>query len=199
MRLFYKIGRFGYLGIGLILSGFLAPSHVMSDNTITIETIPFTSCAAEAYNGAYYKRQAILVSNMDRALTLYRDLLGFKLTGSVNETASDSYTRQVMNIPPQAKVRTAALDAGTVQVRTLLLVEVTGVPLAQPTSTSILTSASVINVHGRLSQIVQAVKNLGLKTLPSHREGDPAKPDDMGTEVAFSDWDGNRILGSRSC
>jgi hypothetical protein len=33
-----------------------------------------------------------------------------------------------------------------------------------------------------------------MATLPTHREGDPARPADMGIETAFSDWDGNRIL-----
>ncbi len=42
MELFYKIRRFGYICLWLVISGFLTPSHVMSDNTITTETMPFT-------------------------------------------------------------------------------------------------------------------------------------------------------------
>ncbi len=42
MRLFYKIGRFGYVALWLLLSGLFAPTHVLSDNTITTETTPFT-------------------------------------------------------------------------------------------------------------------------------------------------------------
>lgn len=47
MEILYKIGqvRYALLLLTLWLSGFIAPSQVMSDNTITIETIPFTKNA----------------------------------------------------------------------------------------------------------------------------------------------------------
>jgi catechol 2,3-dioxygenase-like lactoylglutathione lyase family enzyme len=163
---------------------------------MAVSTLPTVGIAQSApeppYIGSYYKRQAIAVSDMARALTLYRDILGFQLKGGVNTAAADSYTPLVMNVPPNARVRTAALDAGTVQIRTVLLVEITGVPL--PSAEGIRTAAAVINANGRFEEIVQAVKAAGLPTLPTHREGDPSRPADMGIEMAFSDWDGNRIL-----
>jgi hypothetical protein len=82
------------------------------------------------------------------------------------------------------------LSAGPTQVRTLALLEVTGVRL--PRKTGIRTTGAVINANGRLDAIIAAVRAKGLtvfgpRVLSSQGQGE-------GIEQGFLDWDGNVIV-----
>lgn len=144
-----------------------------------------------AYEGGYFKRQAIVVSDMERALSLYRDVLGFQLH-SLSQSSATSYSYEVFNIPREASIRFATLDAGDVQIRTLALIEVTGVPV-EP-QTGIRRAAAVINANGRYEAIYEAVTQMGLETMNPRALGDPASPRGQGVELGFVDWDGNLVV-----
>ncbi len=144
-----------------------------------------------AYDGGYFKRQAIVVSDMERALSLYRDVLGFQLH-SLSQSSATSYSYEVFNIPREASIRFATLDAGAVQIRTLALIEVTGVEV-EP-QTGIRRAAAVINANGRYEAIYAAVQAMGLETMDPRALGDPNSPRGQGVELGFVDWDGNLVV-----
>lgn len=142
-----------------------------------------------AYNGSYYKRQLYVVTDMERALTLWRDVLGLQ-PGAITTSGPNSYSREVFNIPAEAQMRFCTLSAGPMQVRTLALLEVKGVTL--PPKTGIRTTGAVINANGRLAEIIAKAQAMGLtvfgpRVLASVGQGD-------GTEQGFLDWDGNVIV-----
>ncbi|MGJ3231682.1 MAG: VOC family protein [Oceanicaulis sp.] len=146
---------------------------------------------AEPYAGSYYKRQAIVVSDMERALTLYRDVLGFTLH-SLTQSGSYSYSYEVFNIPREASIRFATLDAGETQIRTLALLEPGGIELAP--QTGVRRAAAVINANGRYEEIYAAIQDMGLETMAPRPLGDPSDARGEGVELGFLDWDGNLIV-----
>ncbi len=156
-------------------------------------SIPADNARATApYAGSFYKRQALVVSDLDRALTLYRDLLGFQLDGGINRSETTSYVYDALEVPRGARVRTAALNGGPVQSRTMLLVEVTGVPV--PPRSGVRTSLSVINANGRHAEIIDAARRMGLTIRAPHVLESPTPGRPAGVERAFHDWDGNVVL-----
>ena len=56
----------------------------------------------------HLKRPCLLVADLDRSLTLYRDCLGFRLD-YVGEADADSYLYKVFQLPAEAKMRFAAV------------------------------------------------------------------------------------------
>jgi catechol 2,3-dioxygenase-like lactoylglutathione lyase family enzyme len=165
------------LALGLLASPFSAVAQVAPD--------PEPS----AYDGAYYKRQLYVVTDMERALTLWRDVLGLA-PGEITVSGPNSYSREVFNIPARAAMRFCTLSAGPNQVRTLALLEVRGVRL--PRKTGIRTTGAVINANGRLETIIEAVRAKGL-TVFSPRILESASQG-RGIEQGFLDWDGNVIV-----
>jgi catechol 2,3-dioxygenase-like lactoylglutathione lyase family enzyme len=142
-----------------------------------------------AYDGAYFKRQLLVVTNMERALTLWRDVFGLEVN-SLTTSGPNSYSREVFNIPPEANMRFATLNAGPSQQRTLALLEVTGVTL--PPKTGIRTTGAVINARGNLRAWVTRARAMGLtvmteRTLETANQG-------TGLEQGILDWDGNVIV-----
>lgn len=146
--------------------------------------------AAEApYAGSYYKRQLYVVSDMERALTLWRDVIGFQ-PGEITTSGPNSYSREVFNVGQEVTMRFCTLSAGPTQVRTLALLEVKGTTL--PPKTGIRTTAAVVDARGRLDEIITKARGMGLtvftrRDLPSQTQG-------MGVEQGFLDWDGNVIV-----
>ena len=144
-----------------------------------------------AYDGSFFKRQALVVSDMERALRLYRDVLGFELH-SLTQSSETSYSYEVFNIPREASIRFATLDAGETQIRTLALIEVTGVAL-EP-QTGVRRAAAVINVNGRYDDVLAAIDEMGLDRAEPRALGDPDSERGQGIELGFTDWDGNLVV-----
>lgn len=170
---------------GLVCSSFAASAQ----SNISPASAGAASTVAAAYDGAYYKRQLYVVTDMERALTLWRDVLGLQ-PGEITTSGPTSYSREVFNIPARAAMRFCTLSAGPDQVRTLALLEVKGVRL--PRKTGIRTTGAVINANGRLEAIVASARAMGLtvfgpRVLASMGQGE-------GIEQGFLDWDGNVIV-----
>ena len=72
----------------------------------------------------YFQRAALLVDDMDRALAVYRDLLGFTLE-VLGDDKTDSYAYEIFSIPRTVAIRFAALSSQS-QQRTLALIEAPG-------------------------------------------------------------------------
>lgn len=173
------------LGLVSVLIGLLTMSAAPA---LAQHAVPAQTSDA-AYNGSYYKRQLYVVTDMERALTLWRDVLGLQ-PGAITTSGPNSYSREVFNIPTEAQMRFCTLSAGPTQVRTLALLEVKGVTL--PPKTGIRTTGAVINANGRLAEIIAKAQAMGLtvfgpRVLASVGQGD-------GTEQGFLDWDGNVIV-----
>lgn len=133
-----------------------------------------------------YKRVTLVVADIERSLTVYRDILGFTIN-YIKDSASDSYSYPVFKIPKEAKIRFATLDSPT-QERTLALTEVTGCEL--PKASVPIMSASVIKVED-LAGIIEKIKALGLETT------EPATDSNeyfTFLEQAFIDFDGHLIV-----
>ncbi len=142
----------------------------------------------EPYTGANFKRVTLVVSDIDRSLGIYRDILGFQLDG-VMESSAESYSYPVFRIDPKAKIRFATLSAGPEQVRTMALTEVTGIELAKPGRPFM--TASVIRVDD-LDGTFEKLEALGLEIVaPTISE----RPGEFKfKEQAFVDFDGHLIV-----
>ncbi len=143
----------------------------------------------DAYTGSWFKRQLVVVSDMDRALRLWRDTLGFQ-AGAVTQSGPQSYSREVFNIPARASLRFCTLSAGARQVRTFALLEVTGVRL--PRARGIRTAGAVIDARGRLETIIAWARAEGLTVFSPRPLTNPEQG--TGTEQGFLDWDGNVVV-----
>ena len=134
----------------------------------------------------FYKRITLVVADIERSLTVYRDILGFTVN-SIKPSDDDSYSYPVFRIPYEAKVSFATLD-GPEQNRTIGLTEVKGVPL--PPSEGIRMTASVIKVEN-LTNVIDKIKKLGLETTVPETDGN----DNFSfLEQAFVDFDGHLIV-----
>ena len=141
------------------------------------------------YDGVYFRRANLVVSDLDRALKLWIDLFGMQV-GAVTSQDADSLAYDLFNVPGTARTRFATLHAGPSQIRTLGIYEVTGIPFEA--EDGIRRGGVVINANGRLDRIRAALPGLGLEML---REKTLVTVDgEVGIETGFHDWDGNLII-----
>lgn len=137
--------------------------------------------------GLHLKRPCMLVSDLARSLTLYRDILGFRLD-YVGEASPDSYLYKVFQIPAEAQLRFAALSTEK-EVRALALTEVKGITLTKPEPPHRI--GVVIEVQEVAPTIAQ-IAALGLEIVePTHFT---APPNLSFTEQGFFDFDGQLIV-----
>lgn len=153
------------------------------------------AAAAEPANGADTQRLAplyrhsILVSDLERSLTLYRDILGLELS-RVSETGPDSYSYVFFNIEPGAMKRFAYLSGGEGYADVLGIGEVPGIELNLPDSPrAVAWVQTVADVEG----VMEQVQALGLELVPptefmSREAGRP------GLEAGVIDFDGHLLL-----
>ncbi|MFM2045438.1 MAG: hypothetical protein RLY86_4014 [Pseudomonadota bacterium] len=151
------------------------------------QTVP--EAAAPAYGGSYVKRVTLLVSDLDRSLAIYRDILGFQAGPVFHSRQGESYSYTVFNIDPAATLRGTMLSAGERQVRTLALFEVAGQPITVTQSPR--PAALVIDAEN-LPEVMRRITALGLTTFPTR----PLKTPEgvTGTEWGFVDPDGHLIV-----
>lgn len=134
----------------------------------------------------HYKRITLVIADIDRSLTIYRDILGFTIN-YIKDSASDSYSYPVFNIPKEAKIRFATLDSPN-QQRTMGLTEVTNCPLPKPSGIHM--HSSVIQVDD-LAGKMEKIKALGLKmTQPFTDKNEYA----TFNEQSFVDFDGHLVV-----
>lgn len=134
------------------------------------------------------KRINLCVADMERALKVYRDALGFTVS-ELKASLPTSYSYPVFAFPKEAKIRFATLDSPT-QVRVMALTEVTGIALP-PTPRPHMT-ATVLNCDD-FDDVIAKVTALGLNVIPEQPlPGPDGKP--KGREVAFEDADGHLIV-----
>jgi len=134
-------------------------------------------------------RHSILVSDLDRSLTLYRDILGLE-PGRVNATGEDSYSYVFFNIPPGSMRRFAYLSGADGAKNVLGIGEVPGIePNLPEEPRSVAWVTTVPDVEG----VIEQVQALGLELIPpqefmSREAGRP------GLEAGVIDFDGHLVL-----
>lgn len=133
-----------------------------------------------------FKRTNLLISNAEKSLEIYQNILGFSIF-SRKKSAADSYSYPVFKIPKEAEIAFITLNSPT-QERTLALTEVKGIELPKP-GIPIMTAA-VIKV-GDLKKVMNKIEALGLETTEPRR----AKNHEFYfVEQAFIDYDGHLIV-----
>lgn len=134
-------------------------------------------------------RHSMLVADLERSLTLYRDVLGLEL-GRVTETPPDSYSYRFFNIEPGAMKRFAYLNGEDGHENVVGLGEVPGIELNLPDSPrSVAYVQTVADVEG----VKEEVEAMGLTTIPpvEFMSREAGKP---GMEFGIIDFDGHLIL-----
>ncbi|MEM7283147.1 MAG: VOC family protein [Pseudomonadota bacterium] len=135
-------------------------------------------------NYARFQRGNFVVSDLDRALTFYRDVLGFKLD-FVKDSPDDSYSYDVFEIDRSKKIRFAVLSTED-QVRVMALTEIEDTVLAPCPDPR--RSAIVVEV-GDVDRVVTGADGIGCHV---YREEELHTHDGrVGREVGIVDWDGN--------
>lgn len=162
-------------------------------------TLSLTACASYPYQAPeapaasaeieypHVKRPNLVVSDLARSLTIYRDIL--ELTASDISTYSDqSYSYPVFNIPAGEPIRGVTLNEPGEQ-RVLALTELAGMELTPPSNAPHM-SAVVIGVTD-LANKFERITALGLNvTDPKIASG----ADFDFVEQAFVDFDGHLIV-----
>ena len=143
------------------------------------------SSTEETYDGSYIRRPTLVVSDMDKSLSLYRDILGLRL-GSLKEDPKDSYVFEAFNIPVEATAMHATLDSDT-EKRTLSLVEYKNLPEIDAQNEA-RRAAVLVNANGRFDDIKSSLEEDGYHLLSSHALGA------NGIEMGFIDPDGHLIV-----
>jgi catechol 2,3-dioxygenase-like lactoylglutathione lyase family enzyme len=141
----------------------------------------------DAYRGASFKRTALMVADLDRALRLYRDVLGLTVD-EITQSSGDSFGYATFKVPAAAGFRFAALSAGS-QVRTLGLAEVTGVELPDPPLPH---AAAVVFRVLDMAKTVQQIKDLDLELGPSNKAVTSDGTDFI--EQPLVDFDGHLVV-----
>lgn len=172
------------LFIIFIFTCFVQCQNTASENTAA--NIP-SKTEKDMDTGTHFKRTTLLVKDIDRSLSIYRDILGFTVF-SITESEEDSYSYPVFKIPKEATVRFATLNSPD-QIRTMALTEVKGAELPKPQQP--IMNASVIRIKD-IEGTMQKIINLGLE----HTELKIAESESAGQfkEQSFIDFDGHLIV-----
>ena len=128
------------------------------------------------------QRANFLVADMDRALTFYRDVLGFEVA-FVKEPRAKSYSHEVFDIDRGSTVGFAALSAPG-QPRVMALTEVAGLePQSSPRRSAIVVEC------GDIDGVLERARTHGFQVFPEERL--VTHDGRTGREVGVLDADGN--------
>lgn len=132
------------------------------------------------------QRANYLVSDLDRALTFYRDVLGFEVV-FIKDSEVDSYSYDVFEIDRGAAMRFCVLRTDE-QPNVMALTEVPGLT----PSTETPRRAGIVLEAREIDQAVADAKALGLTV---YREDHLVTKDGReGVEYGIVDFDGNLVV-----
>lgn len=138
-------------------------------------------------SGVRFQRGNHVVANLDRALTFYRDVLGFDVTYILPHNPV-SYSYPVFDIPRTAAMRFCALSTST-QERVMALTEVSEVDLAPVPHPR--RSAIVLEIDNP-DAVMAGARALGLEV---HDEQVLITNDGRkGREIGIVDFDDNLVV-----
>lgn len=138
-------------------------------------------------SGVRFQRGNHVVADLDRALTFYRDVLGFDVTFTLPHNP-DSYSFAVFDIPRDAAMRFCVLSTAT-QERVMALTEIAGIvlpPVPHPRR-----SAIVLEVDDP-DAVMNGARAIGLTVCPE--EVLRTKDGRIGREIGIVDFDDNLVV-----
>jgi catechol 2,3-dioxygenase-like lactoylglutathione lyase family enzyme len=138
-------------------------------------------------SGPRFQRANVVVHDLERALEVYRDVLGLEIA-FVRNSPPSSYSYVVFGIPREAQLRFCVLSTAT-QPRVLALTEVRSIEVPQP---PVPRRSAVVIEHADLEGVVARLAARGLEVFPQEHlvTGDGR----AGTETGFLDDDGNLVV-----
>ena len=133
-----------------------------------------------------FQRANFVVSNIDRALPFYVDVLGLRLD-FIKDSPSDSYSYPVFEIPRDRLLRFAVLSTQS-QVRVLALTEVSGAlePVPAPRR------AAIVLETPNVDEVVEGARKLGLQVYDEEQL--VTHDGRVGREVGITDQDDNLVV-----
>jgi catechol 2,3-dioxygenase-like lactoylglutathione lyase family enzyme len=149
-----------------------------------------TTVAADVPPTIELQRATLTVSDPERALDFYRDLLGF--TVSADAEYGTPALRRMFRVPDGVAPRLVLLDAGPDQPRALALVSAPGLSV-DSAANSRHAPALVLNT-ARLDEIHRRMAEAGVKIIvpPTPLNDFSGKP--FGREAMYLDPDGIRVV-----
>lgn len=134
-----------------------------------------------------FQRANYVVSDLDRALDFYRDVLGFGVAFTA-DSKEDSYSYSVFDIDRTAKMRWATLTAPG-QPRVMALTEIRGMELASVPPPR---RAAIVLEIANIDAVIDGARKLGLTVHPEERlETHDGR---IGREVGINDADQNLVV-----
>ena len=138
-------------------------------------------------SGVRFQRGNHVVADLPRALTFYRDVLGFEVT-FILPPNPDSYSYPVFDIPTEAVMQFCVLST-TTQERVMALTEIKGIDL--PPTRHPRRSAIVLEIDDP-DAVIAGARALGLTVYDE--EVLHTKDGRTGREIGIVDFDDNLVV-----
>ena len=138
-------------------------------------------------SGVRFQRGNHVVADLPRALTFYRDVLGFEVT-FILPPNPDSYSYPVFDIPTEAVMQFCVLST-TTQERVMALTEIKGIDL--PPTRHPRRSAIVLEIDDP-DAVIAGARALGLTVYDE--EVLHTKDGRIGREIGIVDFDDNLVV-----
>jgi uncharacterized protein (DUF1330 family)/catechol 2,3-dioxygenase-like lactoylglutathione lyase family enzyme len=166
------------------MAGKVEPGRYRSSFPAEIETVPLPpEAAAAAQPAPTFRRTTLVVASLDRALKLYRDVLGFAASPP-RQIARDGSAGMIFNLPVGELARFVTLDAGGLQREIVGLIEV---PSYRARRVGVRATALVIKVPVPLESILPKIAATGATLMPPTMAG-------SNKEQGLLDADGNLVV-----
>lgn len=138
----------------------------------------------------YVWRTNIVVADLDRALRIYRDILGFEV-GFTVPIAKPGIVHETYRLPKDTKVRIAFLDSGKGKFGRdgQGMIGLSEVPGYEPPAKGVYNHAAIIEVYQDIPKLYEKLKAEGLEMGEILELTFPTR-----TEFPFTDFDGHRII-----
>ena len=133
----------------------------------------------------YLHRTNFVVADMDRALRLYRDILGFEVNGIM---PASPLMDNIFEIPAEADTRIAFLSSTEGGFGDIGITEVKGVDL--PPAQSMYPTVFIIEIQRKIDDMVAQLEAEGLDIKGVYDLKEPLPR----VEIVFTDHDGHRVL-----
>ena len=133
------------------------------------------------------KRINLIVSDLDRSLEIYRDVIGMEVF-EIKNSKKGSYAYKVFNLPENAEMRFASLNVGS-KSRGFSLTEIKNTEL--PSLDGIKMTTAVIQVEG-LREIYKKIVKMNLNSTAIDEDLTPEG--ETFAEFSFTDYDGHLVV-----
>ena len=132
----------------------------------------------------YVHRSNFIVADLEKALRVYRDIIGFKVDAIA---PASTFMDAVLNIPPEAETRIAFLSSGEGEFGNIAMTEIKGVDV--PSNGGIHSSVLIVEVQRDIQMLFDQLKAEGCTVEKIYDLTRPSR-----REIPFTDLDGHRVI-----